>query len=431
MVIKEIRKRMVEIGEELTEIEKKDTITEEDEIQTDKLVAEFKDLRDKEKKEVEKEEKRTGRKKDIVGLRDHLKKSIDTPLKPEIIAGNGEGEFKNLGEFVRTVRFDETDSRLVESQKRALSFGVDTKGGYLIPVEFIPEIRMVDPAEAIVRPRATVIPAGDIPDQSVEMPALDQTAADGSGIYGGVKVVWVAEGVKKAEADTAFKNIKLDPKEVAAYITLTDKLIRNAPAVTVLITKLFRGAINAAEEEAFFTNALDTRPLGIIPHAGTIAVNRITANRITYGDIVNMLVKSFSTGKYVWIAAKSATAQLMKMKDFEAAESDAPSLIWQPNARGGLPGTILGLPVLFSDLVPALGTKGDLMLAEFSYFLIKDGYGIAIATSEHVHFTENKTVIKAFWNVDSEPWLTAPITLRDAETEVSPFVILDVPAVGS
>ncbi|GAG91646.1 unnamed protein product [marine sediment metagenome] len=41
MIIEEIRKRMVEIGQELTEIEKKEAPKEEDEIQTDKLITEF------------------------------------------------------------------------------------------------------------------------------------------------------------------------------------------------------------------------------------------------------------------------------------------------------------------------------------------------------------------------------------------------------
>jgi HK97 family phage major capsid protein len=122
---------------------------------------------------------------------------------------------------------------------------------------------------------------------------------------------------------------------------------------------------------------------------------------------------------------------MMQMKDFEASESDAPNLVFQPDARTGVLGTLLGLPLVYTDLLPALGGKGDLMLANFQYYLIKDGYGVEIAASEHVYFTTNRTVIKAFWNVDGKPWLTAPITLRDKVTKVSPFVILDVPSIGS
>ena len=427
MIIKEIRERMVKIGEELAEIEKKEAPKEEDEIRTDKLITEFKELKDKEEEEIKAEEKRTGRKKDVVELRDHLKKSITEPIKP--IIEKGEGEFASFGEFVKTVRFSPNDPRL---EVRELEEGTDTKGGFLVPDEFIDVIRKIDPYVNIVRPRATVIPAGDRPDQKILMPALDQTTADGSGMYGGVVVEWIEEGATKTETDTAFKEITLDPKEVAGHITISDKLLRNAPAVDALVKELFRGAINAAEESEFLAGANPaTRPTGIISHAGTIAVNRTTASRIIYADIVNMFANMLAGATYVWIGSISTLPQLMKMKDFEAAESDAPSLIWQPNARVGVGGTLLGIPLLLSDQVPALGTKGDLLLADLRYYLIKDGFGIAIAASEHVYFTKNKTVIKAFWNVDGKPWLTAPLTLRDGSTEVSPFVVLDVPEVGS
>jgi hypothetical protein len=50
-----------------------------------------------------------------------------------------------------------------------------------------------------------------------------------------------------------------------------------------------------------------------------------------------------------------------------------------------------------------------------------------VAASEHVKFTENKTVFKIFWNVDGQPWLTAPFR-QEGGYEVSPFVLLGLPS---
>jgi HK97 family phage major capsid protein len=74
-----------------------------------------------------------------------------------------------------------------------------------------------------------------------------------------------------------------------------------------------------------------------------------------------------------------------------------------------------------------LGSKGDIVLADWFYYVIKDGSGPFVAASEHVLFRQNKTVVKIFWNVDGAPWLTAPIKEENGY-EVSPFVGLDVPA---
>ena len=43
--------------------------------------------------------------------------------------------------------------------------------------------------------------------------------------------------------------------------------------------------------------------------------------------------------------------------------------------------------------------------------------------SEHVKFTSNQTVIKAFRNVDGKPWVNAPYML-DSGVQVSPYVLL-------
>jgi HK97 family phage major capsid protein len=425
----ELQNKLKEISTELGVLEIKEGRTAEDETRIDALVVEFKEVKDK----AEKDEARN---KEMEAVRKTLTTVINMPPKPDI---KEEGsQFRSFGEFIQTVVYNPADSRLIRrslpittgKEKRDLTFG--TQGAILVPDQFISMIKQVNLGEAVVRPRASVIPAGDIPDQGVEMPALDQTAADGSGLYGGIKVVWTAEGVPKTETDTDVKLIELDPKEVAGWIELTDKLLRNAPAIDTLIGTLFRGAISASEEVEFLagTNPA-TRPTGIVGHAGTIGINRGIANRILYADLVNMFASSFGLG-LVWVAAKSALPQLMTMKDFEAADSDAPNLVFHPDARTGILGSLLGLPLLYTDLTPTIGNPGDLMLANFPYYLIKDGYGVEVRSDMgYTNFKSNRTTIKAFWNVDGKPWLTAPIILRDAVTQVSPFVILDDVSVSS
>ena len=69
------------------------------------------------------------------------------------------------------------------------------------------------------------------------------------------------------------------------------------------------------------------------------------------------------------------------------------------------------------------GNTGDLQLVNLKKYLIKDGSGIYISMSEHVKFTSNQTVIKAFRNVDGKPWVNAPYML-DSGVQVSPYVLL-------
>jgi HK97 family phage major capsid protein len=169
---------------------------------------------------------------------------------------------------------------------------------------------------------------------------------------------------------------------------------------------------------AFLRGPGVNQPRGIIGHPAAINVARAGANAIAYNDILDMYGSVMFGGSLVWIASQTALPQLMRMVDA------GNHVVWQPNAREGAPSTLLGIPLLINPRSPALGAQGDLILADLQYYLIKDGSGIFISASEHVQFLNNKTVIKAFLNVDGQPWLSSPLLLEDGVSQVSPFVIL-------
>jgi HK97 family phage major capsid protein len=251
------------------------------------------------------------------------------------------------------------------------------------------------------------------------MPALDQGSAEN--MFGGVEVNWIGEGTTKPTTDAKIKQINLTPHEVAAKVILTDKLLRNWQAAGTLVSELLRKAMAAAEDYAFLRGDGVAKPKGVIGGSSTISVNRQTAATVAYADIVGMEAKLIADAMPVWVASRAVAAQLRLMEDSEG------HLIWTQGAVAGQPSTLLGYPVVFSTRLPALGSKGDLTLADFRYYLIKDGSGPFVAASEHRYFEDNKTVIKAFWNVDGQCWLNEPVTEEDGE-EYSPFVQLDVVA---
>ncbi|MCK8826400.1 phage major capsid protein [Natroniella acetigena] len=387
------------------------SLTAEDKEKYDHLKQEAQELREKIKREeelhsLESELEDTG------GFEGRGRTDPDGEEESREVSG-----FDSLGEFVQTVRFNPRDKRLSETREMQMKSGAD--GGFTVPDEFLTDIMQVEPQDAIFRPRSTVIPAGDSPDASISMPALDQTPE--SNMYGGVEVSWLEEGGDKQETDAELYEIKLDPNEVAAYITVSDKLLRNAPALNALIERLLRGAILAAEDHKFYAGTGVGTPLGVLEAPATKFINRAGANEIVYQDIVSMYSSMKMGGSAIITTTQTALPQLMQLEDTQG------NLIWQPNAREGAPGSLLGIPVILNERSKTLGNKGDIMMMDLSYYMIKDGFGIAVDASEHVHFRKNKTVIKAFWNVDGQPWLKDKILLEDGETEVSPFVGLDVP----
>ncbi|MFD1886821.1 phage major capsid protein [Paenibacillus wenxiniae] len=335
-----------------------------------------------------------------------------TPDDPE-----HEGEFRDFGELFMTYRTNPSDPRLQEYRDLAMSSNVT--GGIFVPPQYSQQMLEISREQAIVRPRAMVIPADStMPDANITMPVLDQ--GSGSNMYGGVEVEWIGEGAEKPKTDVKFKELTLTPHEVAGHIVVTDKLLRNAPAINGVINRLFGAAIAAAEDNAFLYGDGNAKPKGALVSDAAKVVARKTANVITYVDIVAMLSKAKLGGSLVWTASQSVLPQLLTMKD------EAGNLIYQPNIAAQIGGALLGYPIKFTENSPTLGTAGDLALLDLGYYVIKDGAGIFIQSSDAPLFTQNKTIVKAFWNVDGKPWVNGPFKLANGY-EVSPFVRLGIP----
>jgi HK97 family phage major capsid protein len=241
-----------------------------------------------------------------------------------------------------------------------------------------------------------------------------------------VVVTHTGEGVTMTETTARLKEVTLEPKEMSAYIVCTQKLLNNWDAATSFITTQLRRATNGAEDYDFMRGDGINKALGYNNCAAAIVQGRAAAGAISYTDVVNMFSRAKMGGSLLWIASQTIIPQLAAMVD---AGNHA---VWigggnlSQGASAPMPSTLFGVPLIFADRAPALGSKGDLALVDLSYYLIKDGSGPMAASSEHILFLSNKIVFKIVWNVDGRPWLTEPIPLEGSTSNtVSPFVVLN------
>jgi HK97 family phage major capsid protein len=244
-------------------------------------------------------------------------------------------------------------------------------------------------------------------------------------MYGGVTVVHTGEGVTMTETTMRLREGSLEPKEISGYIVCTNKMLTNWQAGGPMVEGMLRKAVIGTEDYDFLRGDGVNKALGVINCPARIDYNRAGANAIAWADVYGMYAR-FRGTMPVWIASQTIIPQLAAMVD---AGNHA---VWISGAGLGsgaaerLPGTLMGLPLIFADRLPALGTRGDLGLYDLSMYLVKDGSGPFAASSEHILFLSNKTVFKIVWNVDGRAWLTEPIPLEGSTANtVSPFVVLN------
>lgn len=346
-----------------------------------------------------------------------------------------DNKFGSLGEYFVSVYkagkdkvFDKRLTYFTEdgvSGKKDLNEGIGSDGGFLVPTEFRNTLLAVMTENNIIRNRATVIPMSR---RELQIPVLDQTGTT-EGVphmFGGINVFWQAEASEKTQSEPNFRQINLVAHKLVGYTRASDELLADsAVSLQAFLTGRmgFAGAISWAEDYSFFNGNGVGQPLGVLNSDVTLSVPRTEQGDVIYEDLLNMQAKFYSpTNRGVWIASQSLKAKLMGLN----GPAGFPQYLWG-DATNGQPSTLLGYPIIFTlDQLPrnTATSEGDLMLADFSYYLIGDRQNTTIESTIYDRWRYDQTSWRAVHRVDGQAWLSAPITSVDGTTQVSPFVVL-------
>ena len=339
--------------------------------------------------------------------------------------------FRDFLLSVRNFRMNRAlDNRLTyvagTGQKTAghMEIGEDAQGGFLVPEEYRMNLLEIALETSVVRPRATVLPMAS---DSLKIPFVNDTSHAAS-VYGGVVAYWTAEAATKTATKPTFGQLELTPHKLAGLTYASNELLADsAIALEPLITRMFGSAWGYYEDDAFINGGGGGQPLGILNCGCLKIVLRNTVNRVHYEDIAEMYQSMLpaSLPYAVWVIHPNVLAELIELGSGNAADASGKILIWQPDAKAGVQLTLLGRPVIISEKLPGLGTQGDILFADFRYYLIGDRQSITIDSSTHVAFTTDETAWRFVIRVAGQCWPQTTLTTRYGGHTMSPFVVLN------
>jgi HK97 family phage major capsid protein len=353
---------------------------------------------------------------------------------PALFGPGGSGDpRKSFGDFCLAVARNDRNylekhygSRFNEWQtKAALGEASGVTGGYTVPPEFYQQLMTIMAEETFIRPRAFVVPMASA---TLQIPFLDITTVQSAGVspfFGGVQMSWTAEAQTRTETEPQFKQMELKAWELSGYSVSSNVLLQDSIiGLEKFLMTLFAKAIGWFEEYAFLQGNGVGKPTGMLSAPASVTVNRANANQVGFIDVATLWSKLLpaSWGKAIWTFSPSVVPQLLQLKD---GANRAIFISIDQGATRTPTWNLMGRPAYPTEKVPALGTRGDLMLLDPSFYVVGDRMQIEVAASEHVNFLRNQMTWRVVERVDGQPWLDKPVTLQDAATQVSPFVVLN------
>lgn len=321
-----------------------------------------------------------------------------------------------------------------EVRKVALAEGSGTTGGYIVPPQFQTELLRIAAEDAVIERLARVLP---MTSRTAQFPMLDVTTAQATGTspyFGGVLATWQPEAATIDETEPAFRQGEWTAYDLVLYTVSSNQLLAdNAVGLDSLLTSLFSEALTWYKEYAFFNGvgAGSSMPLGVLNAPATYVQSRSASNDFKLVDAASMMsrlhMRSWETS--AWFMHPSVISKLIQQTN---GATNSPFLVWlnpSPNDKAGPAGTkfpkayLNGLPIYFTEKLPSLGTKGDVCLIDWSYYIIGQRLDLQIDVSPHYLFRNNQMAWRAVARLDGKPWLNSSIT--DANGWVSsPFVAL-------
>ncbi len=306
-------------------------------------------------------------------------------------------------EFLSCVKNGLYDSRLIQA---TMGEGTGAGGGFAVPSEFASTWLDVSLESEVVRPRAKVYP---MKTDVLRVPSFDWSTNSGS-VAGGLIVRWVTEGSAISETEPTLRQVKLLAKKAALLTSVSSEAVADGINLETQLGAAMVAALGFAMDSAFLTGDGLGKPVGALKSASLITVPKESgqaADSVTYSNLVtafSRLHPSCVPGS-IWVCHPSTIPQLTQLS-VTIGTSGQHIPVLQNAADGSW--QILTRPVVFSEKLPVLGDAGDILLADFSRYLVGIRSEIALESSRHVHFTKDATCLRGILRVDGmAEWATA------------------------
>ncbi len=308
------------------------------------------------------------------------------------------------------------------SLQRSMNEGTPSDGGFAVPTEYAQKIHDTSLENEIVMPKATVVP---MTSDELKLPAF-QIGDHSSNLFGGFTASYKPEAGTLTEANPKLRSMTLQASKLTGLVKGSNELAQDMVGGVDALQQICGKGLSWYRDKAFLKGSGAGEPLGILNSGALIAVSKEggqAASTVTYQNLADMLARLWagSFQNSIWICHQSTIPQLLSLSiAVGVAGSHYPALTEAKNGQWKM----LTRPVIFTEKTETLGSQGDILLADFSQYVVGLRQGMRFDLSQHVYFTTDQFAARLIERHDAQPLWDEALTLEDGSTTVSPFVTL-------
>lgn len=341
--------------------------------------------------------------------------------------------FPSFGEFLQSVRAagssgGRIDERLLpEKRVSGASEGIPSDGGFLVGTDNTNMLmrKAFDQSNLLSRCRRIPISANA---NGLKINVIDETTRVAGSRWGGVQIYRKGEGESPTAKKPKYAQLRWELKKLIGLSYGTDELDADAAAHAAVVSDAFAEEFAFVIDDEIFRGEGASQMLGIVNSDAFVNVDKETgqaADTIVYENILKMYSRLWGNG--VWICNRDCFPQLATMS-LPVGTGGSPVYL-PPNGAADAPyGTLLGSPVVFSEVSPTVGDANDIVLADLSQYVVIEKGGLQGAVSMHVKFVEDEMAYRWTLRNDGQPLWKSAVTPYKGSATRSPFVGLKVRA---
>lgn len=367
---------------------------------------------------------------------------LGTPSNPpvHVVRNDGEDEdgnyrpFRTFGEQLMAVvrscqNKHQIDKRLEEMNRRAIvgmSETIGADGGFLLQDDFSTDLvrNIWEAGQIAALCRKMPTSPGST---GVVFPSVEETSRVEGSRWGGIRVYRINEGAQFTASKPKFSIERMGFEKLVGMYVMTDELLNDATFLGAWVREAFIEEMAVRIDNEILRGTGAGQFKGILNADCLITVTKETsqaAATIVGMNAIKMMSRMLarSAANATWLTNQDTFPQLATLT-ITKDKSDIP-LYTPADIAAGRPATLLGRPLKIVEQASTLGTVGDLILGDFSRYMIieKD---LKQASSIHVYFDTEQTAFRLSLRNNGQPMLKKAITPMNGANTLSDFVVLE------